>query len=149
MLQYFLAVLHRGHGLLQDLFPALLELVLEMDVGGGDEGVDAGLAGLLHRLPGRVDIRRLGPGQGGDLRPPDLPGHGFHRFEVPPGGEGKPGLDDVHVQELQLPGNLQLFVHIEAGPGGLLAVPERGVEDIYFFGHDKVLLKNRSNISGP
>ncbi len=111
--------------------------------------MDAGIGGLLDGLPAGVDVLGKGPGQAGDLRAPDLPGHGLHRVEVPRGGEGKPGLDDVHVEEFQLPGNLQFLVHIEIGPGGLLPVPQGGIEDIYFFGHDKVLLENRSNISGP
>ena len=63
--------------------------------------------------------------------------------------KGKPGLDDIHVEEFQVPGDLQFFVHVEIGAGGLFPVPQGRIEDIYFFGHDKVLLKNRSNISGP
>ena len=69
-------------------------------------------------LPGRVDVFFEGPGQSGDLGAPDLPGHGLHRLEIPRGGDGKPGLDDVHVEEFQLPGDLQLFLQVQAGPRG-------------------------------
>ena len=39
--QYYARQRHRRHGFVQNLLPRFLQLVLQMDVAGGDEGVDA------------------------------------------------------------------------------------------------------------
>ena len=95
-----------------------------------------GLVASLTASQAGVDVLGEGPGQAGDLGPPDFPGHGLHRLEIPRGGEGKPGLDDIHVEEFQVPGDLQFFVHVQVGPRGLFPVSQGRVEDIYFFRHD-------------
>ena len=52
-----------------------LQLVLHVDVGGGDKGVDAPpFPGMLERLPCPVDVLAAGAAQPGDLRPLDLSG---------------------------------------------------------------------------
>ena len=45
------------------------------------------------------------------------------------------GLDDVHIQPRQLPGDGEFLPASEAGSGRLLAVPQRGIEYGNFFGH--------------
>jgi hypothetical protein len=45
------------------------------------------------------------------------------------------GFDDVHIQPGQLPGDGEFLAASEAGAGGLLAVPQRGIEYGNFFGH--------------
>ena len=113
----------------QDLFPGHLELVLHMDVAGGQKDMNAGVGGLLHRLPGGVNVPPGGPGKAchravfhglGDL---------LHALEVHGGGDGKARLDDIHPQLLQLPGHLHLLGEIHAAPGGLLTVPQGGIKN--------------------
>ena len=133
-------VLHRGHRHLQHLFPGLAHLVLQMDVGGGNKGVNPGIGGLLDGLPAGVDVLGESPGQAGDLRSPDFPGHRPHRLEIPRGRKGETGLDDIHVEEFQVPGDLQFFVHVEIGAGGLFPVPQGRIEDKNFMCHMKTFL---------
>ena len=132
-------VLHRGHRHLQDLVPVLAHLVLQVDVGSGDKGVDPRIGGLFDRLPTGVDILLEGPGQPGDLRTANFPGYGLHRGKVTGRGKGKPGLDDVHVEQFQVPGDLQFFVDVEIGPGGLFPIPQGGIENHDFIGHTALL----------
>jgi hypothetical protein len=60
---------HGGDGHLQHLFPRPSQLVLEVDIRGRHEGMDAPLRGTLDRLAGRVDVFRLCPRQRRDRRP--------------------------------------------------------------------------------
>ena len=59
--------LHRGHGFVQHLRPRLFELVLQMNVAGGDEGVDARPPGVLQGLGGAFHIQPCSSAPG---RPP-------------------------------------------------------------------------------
>jgi hypothetical protein len=109
-----------------------LQLVLHVDIGGGDEGVDPPLLPrVLQRLPAPVDILGVCPAEPGYLRSLDGLGYLSDRLEVPYGGDGKPGLDHIHVELLQLPGDPHLFFHVHAGAGRLLAVPQGSVEYLY------------------
>src|SRR5207248_2790900 len=123
----------RLYGRLHHLGPRLTQLVLQVDVGGRDERVDAGLRRVLHRLPAPVDVAQAHAREPADRRGAreraDLLGHLARRLEVLLGRDGEAGLDDVHVQARQLPGHLQLFHRVHREPGRLLAVTERGVED--------------------
>ncbi len=53
-------VLHRRRCRLKNLFAAQAQLMLKVDIRGGDEGVNPRRFGLPDRLPGAVDIARLG-----------------------------------------------------------------------------------------
>jgi len=53
-------------GRLDHLLTGHPQLVLEMNVGGGDEGVDARVGGLVERVDGRVDVLIVRARQRGD-----------------------------------------------------------------------------------
>jgi len=130
-----LGVRHGVDGGLNDLVAAHLELVLEVDVGGGDEGVDARPDGLPDRLPGAVDVRPGGAGEGGDLgllQPARDLGDGL---EVAFGSRWKTGLEHVDPQLFELERNSQLFRGVHARPRALLAIPECRVENDDAVGH--------------
>ena len=110
-------VLHRGHRQLQHLLPAHLELMLEMDVRGGQEGVDPGIFAALQGLPGDIDVPLLATGQGRHLDTPDIVGDIFDAAEIALRGHRKAGLDDVDIQFDKLLGQPELLLHIHAGPG--------------------------------
>ena len=120
-------------GRLHHFGPRLAQLVLEVDVGGRHEGVDAGAPGVPHRFPAAVDVAETHAAQAADDRGAlqrahlagDLPG----RLEVLLRRDGESGFDDVHVQSRQLPGHLQLLHRVHGEPGRLLAVAQRRVED--------------------
>jgi hypothetical protein len=86
----------------QHLLRTLAQLVLHVDVAGGDEDVDPGLRRTLQRLPRRVDVLGLAPGQPRDLAAADGFRDALDRLEVAGAGDGKPGLDDVHAELLEL-----------------------------------------------
>ena len=73
-----------------DVLARGLQLALEVDVGGGDEGVDARPLGVPHRVPGRVDVLLGGPRQPADDRALHLPRDRLHGLEVAGRGDRKP-----------------------------------------------------------
>ncbi len=129
---------HLGDAL-DDLLPVHLELVLHVDVGGGQEGVDAGMGGALDRLPGLVDVAPTGarqPGNDRDVRlrlalgrVAHLDRDAAHGLQVVRGGGGEAGLDDVHAQAGERAGHFQLFGRGHGRAGRLLAVAQGGVEN--------------------
>ena len=104
-------------------------LVLQMDVGGGDEGMDARPLGVLDGVPAGADIALHAARQAADDRAFDLAGDGLHGLEVAGAAGRETGLDDVHTQPRELVRDLQLLRRVEAAPGRLLAVAQRGVEE--------------------
>ena len=114
---------------LQRLGPGLLELVLQVDIRGSQEGVDPGMGGLLKGLPGPFDVAGDGPAEGRDGRPPAGAGDGLDGGEVIIRGHREAGLDDIHAQGIQLPSHQQLLVQVHAAAWRLFAVAKGGVED--------------------
>ena len=108
-----------------------LQLVLEVDVAGGDEGVDARAAGVAHRLAGGGHVLLVRPGQAGDDHALDLLRHRPGGLEVARRRDREPGLDDVDAESRELLADLHLLARVEGDPRRLLAVAERGVEDQY------------------
>ena len=64
-----------------------------------------------------------------DDRPAHLAGDLSSRLGIGRRRDGEPGLDDVHAQRIERPRHDQLRRHVHREARGLLAVPERGVED--------------------
>jgi hypothetical protein len=78
-------------GLVESLVAGEAELVLEMEVGGGEDDVDAvGWGGL--------DVFAFGAGERGDAGAADLAGDGSDGGEVALGGNGESGLEDVYAE---------------------------------------------------
>src|SRR3989442_582649 len=67
--------------------------------------------------------------EGAPLRGPTLLAHLAHRLEILVRGDGEARLDDVDVQAGELLRHLELLLRVHGKSGGLLAVPERRVED--------------------
>ncbi len=102
---------------------------------GADEGVDARLAGVFHRLPATVDILVVGAAQPADhgvFRPL---GNLAHRVEIAFRGNRKTGLDDIDTHLVEQLGDLELFLVGHGRAGRLLAVAQCRVEN-----QDAVLL---------
>ena len=89
-----LACAHRPTDHLQDFLARLVQLVLKMNVGGGEKGVDARPRGILQRFPGAVDVKLIGPRQRGDDGPPDFRRDGLDGFKVAVRGDGESRLPE-------------------------------------------------------
>ena len=122
---------HRALGGGQALLAADPQLALEVQVGGGDEGVDAGAGGRRERLRGAVDVGVVGPRQRGHHGAPHGRGHRVHGLRVGGRGDGEPGLEHVHAEGVERTRHPQLLGDRHREPGRLLAVAQRRVEDPY------------------
>ena len=134
-----LGIAHHFVDIGDHLLTGHFQLVLHVDVAGGQKYVDAGVLGALHCVPGGVDVPLGGTGQAGHGAVIDSLRDGLYAAEIFRRGDGKAGLDDIHAKGVQLPGHVQLFGQVHAAAGGLLAVAECCVENFDFF-HVKYLL---------
>ena len=106
-----------------------LELGGEVQVGCGEEGVDAGAGGGLDGARGGLDVLALGAGEGGDDGASDLAGDVADGFGVALGGDGEAGLQDVDAESGDLVGHAQLLGAVHDAAGRLFAVAQGGVEE--------------------
>ena len=120
-------VLHAGdrHG--QRVLAGHAELVLQVDVGRGQERVDARVPGALERFPGAIDVAGQRAAQARHDRVAERLGHGFHRLEVAIRRDRESGFDNVDAQLLELLGEPQLLFQVHRAPGRLLTVTQRGI----------------------
>jgi len=100
-----------------------------MEVGGGEEGVDAGAWGGLYGAGGGFYVFAFTAGEGGDLGAANFLGDGEDGFEVAMGGDGEASFEDVDAEVGDLVGHAEFFCMVHGAAGGLLAVTERGVEE--------------------
>ena len=105
------------------------QLALEVQVGRGDEDVDAAAAGGGERRAGPVDVGGAAAREPGNDRAVDERGNHAHRFGIRLGRDREPGLDDVDAERRELPGQLQLLVDPHREARSLLAVAQGRVED--------------------
>ncbi len=144
-------VLGEGDGLAgppQDVLLVRTHLVLDVQVRGADEGVDAGPLRPLHRLPRALDVLLVDAGQPCDDWPFHLGGDAGDRLEVALARDREPGLDDVDLEPRELVGDLDLLLHGEGDAGRLLAVAKGGVEDLYSTHVSLVLLRSNGERCG-
>jgi hypothetical protein len=119
----------RRHRRAQALVAGHAELAFQVQVGRGDEHVNAAPLRGGERPASAVDVFVHAPGQRGDDRPVNLRADHPDRFGIGLGGNRETRFDDVDAQGAQLPGELQLLVDSQGKAGSLLAVPERRIED--------------------
>ena len=113
----------------QHLLAVLAELVEDVNLGAGEEDVDAPPRGVAHPFPGGVNVLRVGSRQTADDGPADFFGDALEGRKLGRRAHRKAGLDDVHAQPFKLVRDLELLVGGHGGSGGLFAVPEGGIED--------------------
>ena len=89
---------------LDHLGPAHHELVLQVDVGGRDEDVEARVRSLLDRPCGTQDVGLLGSGEREHDGPGNSCGDRLDRGEIAVARGRETGLDDVHAEFLELAG---------------------------------------------
>ena len=139
----FAGALHAIDGEFDDLALCLAEFELAVQLGRGEEDMDASLfAGRRDGLAGRLNVPWHTAGEAGDDRSLDFPGDGVDGGEVALADHGKTALDHVHLQPGELPRDLEFFAQCHRGAGALLAVAEGRVknDDPVFF-HVFVLVR--------
>src|SRR5439155_820691 len=109
--------------------PADLELVLQVDVGGRNEDVDAPARGRPQRLAGEIDVLVGATCQRRQHRAAHLLGDLLDAAVIAGRGRRKARLDHVDVQGIELARHLHLFLGGHGVAGRLLPVAQRGVED--------------------
>jgi hypothetical protein len=85
----------------------------------------------LECIPGAGNICLYRPAEARNDRTFYSPRNSLYGFKVAHRCDGKPRLDDVHAQSLKLTGHAKLLVEIHAAAGGLFAIAERRIEDVY------------------
>ena len=90
---------------------------------------NSGTLGLLERFSGAVDVHELGAAESGDddLAADGLP-DGAHGFEILVGGNWESRFYDVYSEPRKLLGQSDLLRDVHREAGGLLTVPQCGVE---------------------
>ncbi len=107
-----------------------LQLVLEVDGAGGDEGVDARALGLLQRLGRALDVAGVAAGEGGHRHLAVGAADGVDGLEVAFGGHGKAGLHHVDVEIDELARHSHLLGNVHAASARLFAVAQGSIEDV-------------------
>src|SRR5262249_28114052 len=115
-------------GLRDALLTGDAQLVLQVDVGGCEEHVNAGTGSMLQGLPGAFDVGAAGAGQSGDYGAADHFRDRLDGLKVTLGGDGEAGFDDIDAQAVELMGQAKLFLLVHAAAGGLLAISKSRVE---------------------
>src|SRR5258705_13914379 len=91
-----------GDCIVEHLLLRFFELVLEMNVAGGDKRMDARAAGMLERSGSALDIERTAPRQRRDLCPRGLTADSVHRLKIAIGGNRETSLEYIDTQVHQL-----------------------------------------------
>jgi len=121
---------HALHRLAQRLRAPDLQLVTQVDIGGGQEDVQARTHGADEGAGRGLDVLALGSAQRGHPAAAHLAGDGVHRLPFAVGGHREARLQHVDPQPLELAGQPQLLRPVHAAARRLLAVAQRRVEDL-------------------
>ena len=87
-----------------------------------------GRAGTLQRLRARSMSFLQARARPADDGTADLGRNRHHRCEIPIGGDGKAGLDEIHSQAVELMRHAHFFLDVHAATRRLFAVAKCGVE---------------------
>ena len=113
-----------------DVLARGLQLVLDVDVGGRDEGVDPRSLRVLDRAPGGVDVSLVGAGEPADHRSLDLRAIASTASKSPGEVIGKPASITSTPSRASCWAISTFSCGVERDPRRLLAVAQRGVEDM-------------------
>ena len=106
---------------------------MQMNIRGGQEGMDARVGSCLEGLPRSFDVGVATASQGSDYGAPNLTGYKLHGVEVAVGGNGESGLDDIDAQAVKLARHAQLLIGGHAASRRLFPVAQCSVEYLYLF----------------
>jgi hypothetical protein len=139
-------VAHRLDGRLETLLARHAKLRLKMKVRRGDERVDASPFRRFDRFGGFLQVSPVAARETGDGRPADFLRDAMHGLRVGRRRNRESGLDDVHAERIELPGQPKLFGYPQGESGSLLAIAQRRVENSDVLCHRR---PHRRNVAGP
>jgi hypothetical protein len=113
---------------------------MQMNIRGGQEGMDTRVNSSFERLPGSLDVGVAAASQSGDHGPANLAGHKLHRVKIAFGGNGESGLDYIYAQAIELTRHAEFLVRGHAASRRLLAIAQCSVEYLYLFCSCQVFL---------
>ena len=114
---------------LEALLARHVQLVLEMKIGGREEGVNPAARGARNRVAGAFDVGSSTARQTGDDRAAHFGRDPAHRLRIIVRRNRKTRLYDVDTERVELPRHLDLLVDPQREPRRLLAVTQRRVKD--------------------
>ncbi|MNI25265.1 hypothetical protein D3C73_789060 [compost metagenome] len=116
-----------------NLGPAHAQLMAQVNIRGGDEQMKP----PPLRIPGRphrsINIPSDCTGKAADFHALHLPGDRLHGGKIPGAGYRKPRLQHIHTQFGQFISQNDLLFRSKTGPGSLLAVTQRRIENLNSF----------------
>jgi hypothetical protein len=121
-------LLHTRHRRRQALIARDMQLLFQVQVGGGDKGMNPRPLRLGQNLPGAIDVLLMAAGQSRDDGPADAGGNLPHALGIVLGRDWKARLDDIHAKRVQLQGQPNLFRGPHRVAWRLLAVAQGGVK---------------------
>src|SRR5215208_6280596 len=144
----FLGVGNRPDSGVERLLAAHHQLMFEVNVGCGNEDMDAGMFGFLDRLDGFVNIILFCPGKAEDNGMRDEFRDSPHRLKVTLRRGGKPSFDYIDIELFQLSSNQYLLFDVHGCARRLLAVTQCCVENLDHYSFHRVLLQYSTNKKG-
>ena len=128
-------VFYRVDSRFEYLFGRRTQFVVDVLGRDADTGVDPLVPGQPQGVGRYVDVLAYGARERADRRLGDGLRNFEHGVEVSWAGDRESRLDDVHAEAFQQLGDLDLFDRVQLAAGNLLAVAERGVENVQSLTH--------------
>ncbi len=117
------------HGLPQNLAFRFFQFEFAVNGRGGQKSVNTRpITGRHHGFRAPLNVLFQAARQSRNTDALDLFRNGFHGFKIARTGYREARFNNIHLQTLQLTGNLQFFTQAHARTGALLAVAQRCVE---------------------
>ena len=129
---------HRRFCQLPHLVTTLPQFHLSMQGRDADKWLNGGPGGNLHRVPGSLNIERIGTRNGANLGIVHLRGDQAHRFKLSRRGDGKAAVQRIEAHICQRLCNGQLLFWKVVDAWGLLTVAQGGFvkfDDAWFRRH--------------
>ena len=134
----------------QDLLVCFAQLVLSVDLGGGQEDMDTGACSCRKKGESRrLDVLGHAARQTRDDGTGDFAGNRLHRLEVPVADHRETRLDDVDLEPRELARNLQFFLQVHGSPGTLLSVAQCRVKNQNSVGIHGGIQERKGRKTGP
>ncbi len=118
------------------------QLVLQVEIGGGEKNVEPGMDGRFDGAESGVNIFLTSSRERRHFTVADFAGHRADSLQISRRCDGESRFDNVNAELFELARQAKLFIPVHREAGGLLAVTQRGVEDV-----DRVHLHSCTRIS--
>src|SRR5258705_8340653 len=125
-------VAHGFNGSFENLLAVHAKFVFQVDIGSRDESVDAWMSRMLDCFQRTLNVGLLGAREAYDARTANFFTDSAHRIEIAVRRRGKAGFNHVDAELFQLARDDDFLFSGHARARRLLAVTQRGVENLYY-----------------